>query len=79
MDAAAARATFASGADGLPPDVLLRRTRVPRAALDPTLGAHASVVRGVPARRGAGTPLDEGQQRLAEALTNALDPDGTLV
>ncbi len=45
----------------------------------PGFGAHAAVAAGAAGRRGRGTPLDPGQQRLCEALARALDPNGTLV
>lgn len=44
----------------------------------PGLGVHACIVRGAPARRGHGTPLDPGQRRLADDLRHALDPHGML-
>ena len=45
----------------------------------PHLGAHACIVAGDSARRGNGTPLDLGQQRLAAGLKQALDPHGIFV
>lgn len=45
----------------------------------PALAIDACVARGAPARRGHGTPLDPGQQRLADELRRALDPHGILV
>ena len=45
----------------------------------PAISAHAAVAEGVPARRGVGTPLDPGQQRLCDRLEKALDPHGILV
>jgi FAD/FMN-containing dehydrogenase len=42
------------------------------------IGVAACVERGAPARRGTGTPIDAGQQRIADGLRNALDPDGVL-
>ena len=45
----------------------------------PTIGAHACVAQGPTARRGIGTPLDLGQQRLCEGLEKALNPHGILV
>ncbi|MBL8730310.1 MAG: FAD-binding oxidoreductase [Planctomycetes bacterium] len=43
------------------------------------LGAHACVARGEPARRGRGTTLDPGAERLLAGLKRALDPDDTFV
>lgn len=40
---------------------------------------QAVVVRGEPARRGRGTPIDPGARRIAETLKRALDPDGVFV
>ncbi|MCR9246154.1 MAG: FAD-binding oxidoreductase [bacterium] len=45
----------------------------------PELGGHATIVAGEPTRRGTGTPIDPGQQRLSEELSRKLDPDGKLV
>ncbi len=45
----------------------------------PGLGVHGCVVRGAPERRGRGTPIDDGQARIAAGLRRALDPDGVLV
>jgi glycolate oxidase FAD binding subunit len=45
----------------------------------PALQAHACVVRGEPPRRGLGTPVDAGQQRICDGLHLALDPHGILV
>jgi glycolate oxidase FAD binding subunit len=45
----------------------------------PAIGAHACIAEGPPARRGVGTPLDPGQQRLCDGLVKALDPHGILV
>ncbi|MBL9077022.1 MAG: FAD-binding oxidoreductase [Planctomycetes bacterium] len=45
----------------------------------PRFGAEACIVRGAPARRGHGTPLDAGARRLLEGLRQALDPDGVFV
>jgi FAD/FMN-containing dehydrogenase len=45
----------------------------------PAVPAHACVVRGEPARRGVGTPIDPGQQRIVDGLHRALDPHGILV
>lgn len=42
-------------------------------------GAQATIVRGEPVRRGTGTPLDPGTQRLLTGLKRALDPDAALV
>lgn len=56
-----------------------------RAATDGLLAASATVpapmciARGEPARRGRGTPLDPGQQRLTDGIKRALDPHGILV
>ena len=49
--------------------------------LDQLTARHiaAALVRAEPARRGRGTPIDPGQQRLADGIKNALDPDGILV
>lgn len=44
----------------------------------PALHTHACVVRGEPSRRGRGTPVDAGQQRIADGLHAALDPHGIL-
>ena len=44
-----------------------------------TIGAHACIAQGSPARRGVGTQLDPGQRRLCEGLEKALNPDGILV
>ncbi|HEX6810356.1 MAG TPA: FAD-binding oxidoreductase [Planctomycetota bacterium] len=45
----------------------------------PGIPAHACILRGEPARRGLGTALDAGQQRLAVGLKHALDPHGIFV
>jgi len=45
----------------------------------PGIPAHACIMRGTPARRGLGTPIDPGQQRLTRGLKQALDPHGIFV
>jgi hypothetical protein len=45
----------------------------------PGIPAHACIIRGAPARRGLGTPIDAGQQRLELGLKQALDPHGIFV
>lgn len=45
----------------------------------PAVPAQACVVRGAPLRRGRGTPIDAGQQRIVSGIKKALDPDGILV
>ena len=42
-------------------------------------GVHACVALGSSGRRGHGTPLDDGQRKLQDGLTRALDPHGILV
>jgi glycolate oxidase FAD binding subunit len=42
-------------------------------------GAHGCIVRGAPDRRGRGTPLDPGAQRLQDRLERELDPDEVFV
>lgn len=44
-----------------------------------SLPVHGCVARGAEARRGLGTPLDPGHQRLVDGLQRALDPHGILV
>lgn len=44
-------------------------------ALLPDHDAHGRIVRGEPARRGLGTSVDPGTQRLLAGLKHALDPD----
>lgn len=48
-------------------------------AIAEAIPCQAVVVRGEPARRGRGTPIDPGARRLAETLKHALDPDGVFV
>ncbi|HZN39968.1 MAG TPA: FAD-binding oxidoreductase [Planctomycetota bacterium] len=45
----------------------------------PGIPAHACIIRGAQARRGLGTPIDAGQQRLTLGLKQALDPHGIFV
>ena len=45
----------------------------------PQAGATAMILTGAANRRGVGTPLDPGEQQLANGLKQALDPDGILV
>jgi FAD/FMN-containing dehydrogenase len=45
----------------------------------PQANVTGTVLIGTDARRGVGTPMDPGEQRLAEGLKHALDPDGNLV
>jgi glycolate oxidase FAD binding subunit len=48
-------------------------------SLLPRHGVQAQIAAGAPARRGLGTPLDAGQQRVTNDLKRALDPHGVLV
>ncbi|HEU4420014.1 MAG TPA: FAD-binding oxidoreductase [Planctomycetota bacterium] len=45
----------------------------------PGIPAHACIISGSAARRGVGTPIDAGQQRLTIGLKQALDPHGIFV
>ncbi|HEX5050480.1 MAG TPA: FAD-binding oxidoreductase [Planctomycetota bacterium] len=55
-----------------------RETDALLAAL-PALSTQACIVLGEPARRGRGTPLDAGHERLASGLKQTLDPHGIFV
>ncbi|MFT4515653.1 MAG: FAD/FMN-containing dehydrogenase [Planctomycetota bacterium] len=45
----------------------------------PEANASGTVLSGADSRRGISTPMDPGEQRLAEGLKHTLDPDGILV
>lgn len=62
-------------------EAVLQDTRATDSAIErmPTTPASATVLLGHDNRRGRSTPLDQGEQHLAEGLKQALDPDGILV
>jgi glycolate oxidase FAD binding subunit len=45
----------------------------------PSANVTGTVLIGTDARKGVGTPMDSGEQRLADGLKHALDPDGIFV